>query len=84
MTRLRRWVDEALWGPETASRLVVVYAGLSALIGVRIALGSYRQLADTPPALVDAVPILGWLDRMPSAELIVGIQVVGVLAAVAA
>ena len=38
MTRLRCWVDDALWGPETASRLVVVYAGLSALIGLRLSL----------------------------------------------
>ena len=57
---------------------MVVHVGLSALIGLRIVLGSYRQLADTPPALVDPVPFLGWLDRMPSAEVIVGIQVVGV------
>ena len=83
-TGFGRWLDDALWGPETASRLVVVYAGLSALIGLRIALGSYRQLADTPTALVDPVPILGWLERMPSAETILAIQVVGGLAALAA
>ena len=84
MTRLRGWLDDALWGPETALRLVVVHVGLSALIGLRIVLGSYRQLADTPSALVDPVPILGGLDRMPSAEVIVAIQIVGALAAAAA
>jgi hypothetical protein len=84
VTRLRGWLDDALWGPETALRLVVVHVGLSALIGLRIVLGSYRQLADTPSALVDPVPILGWLDRMPSAEVIVAIQIVGALAAAAA
>ncbi|HET6663061.1 MAG TPA: hypothetical protein VFG94_02330, partial [Acidimicrobiales bacterium] len=84
MTRLRGWLDDALWGPETALRLVVVHVGLSALIGLRIVLGSYRQLADTPSALVDPVPILGWLERMPSAEVIVAIQIVGALAAAAA
>jgi hypothetical protein len=84
VTRVRRWLDEALWGPETASRLVIVHVGLSALIGLRILLGSYRQLADTPAALVDPVPLLGWLDRMPSAEVFVAIQVVGGLAALAA
>jgi hypothetical protein len=84
MSRLRGWLDDALWGPETASRLVVVHVGLSALIGLRIVLGSYRQLADTPSALVDPVSILEWLDRMPSAEVIVVIQVVGGLAAMAA
>jgi hypothetical protein len=82
--RLRAALDDALWGPETALRLLVVYVGLSALIGVRIAAGSYRQLADTPAALVDPVPILGYLDTMPSAEVFVAIQVVGTLAAAAA
>jgi hypothetical protein len=81
---LRRWLDGALWGPETASRLVVVHIGLSALIGLRIVLGSYGQLADTPAALVDPVPLLGWIDRMPPAEVFVAIQVVGGLAALAA
>ncbi|HZM32797.1 MAG TPA: hypothetical protein VFB77_20005 [Acidimicrobiales bacterium] len=83
-SRLRRALDDALFGPETAARLVLVHVGLSALIGVRIVAGSYRQLADTPSALVDPVPFLGWLDRMPSAEVFVGIQVVGGLAALAA
>jgi hypothetical protein len=82
--RLRATLDDALWGPETALRLLVVYVGLSALIGVRIAAGSYRQLADTPAALVDPVPILGFLDTMPSAEVFVAIQVVGTLAAAVA
>ena len=82
--RLRAALDDALWGPETALRLLVVYVGLSALIGVRIAAGSYRQLADTPAALVDPVPILGFLDTMPSAEVFVAIQVVGTLAAAVA
>ena len=82
--RLRAALDDALWGPETALRLLVVYVGLSALIGVRIAAGSYRQLADTPAALVDPVPMLGFLDTMPSAEVFVAIQVVGTLAAAVA
>jgi hypothetical protein len=83
-SRPRRWLDDLLWGPETAARLVVVHAGLSALIGLRIVLGSYRQLADTPAALVDPVPLLGWLQSMPTAEVFVAIQVVGGLAALAA
>lgn len=82
--RMRAAVDEALWGPETAARLMVVHVGLSALIGVRIVAGSYRQLADTPTALVDPVPFLGFLDRMPSASVFVAIQVIGGLAALAA
>jgi hypothetical protein len=82
--RVRRALDDALWGPETGARLLVVHVGLSLLIGVRIVAGSYRQLAGTPAALVDPVPLLGWLDRMPSAEVFVALQVVGGLAALAA
>jgi hypothetical protein len=82
--RLRAALDDALWGPETAARLLLVQAGLAALIGVRIVAGSYRQLADTPTALVDPVPFLAFLDRMPPAEVFVAIQVVGGLAALAA
>ncbi len=83
-TRARAVLDDALWGPETAMRLIVVHIGLSALIGVRIVAGSYRQLADTPAALVDPVPFLGFLDHMPSAEVFVAIQVAGGLAALCA
>lgn len=82
--RVRAALDDALWGPETARRLLVVHVGLSALIGVRIVAGSYRQLADTPRPLVDPVPILGLLDQMPPAWMFVAIQAVGGLAALAA
>lgn len=82
--RLRAALDDALWGPETARRLLWVTTGLSALIGVRIVAGSYRQLAGTPRALVDPVPFLGFLDQMPPAWVFVALQVVGGLAAVAA
>lgn len=83
-SRVRRWLHDTLWGRETAARLVTVHVGLSALIGVRIVAGSYRQLADTPTALVDPVPFLAWLDRMPSAQVFVALQVAGGLAALAA
>ena len=83
-TRVRAALDDALWGPETARRLLFVHAGLSALIGVRIVAGSYRQLAGTPRPLVDPVPFLGFLDQMPAAWVFVGLQVVGGVAALAA
>jgi len=84
VTRFRRWLDDTLWGPETAARLVVVHVGLSLLIGARVALGSYRQLADTPRALVDPVPLLFWVERMPPVWVFVALQVVGTVAALAA
>jgi hypothetical protein len=82
--RLRRIVDDALFGPETAARLRFVHVGLSLLIAARIALGSYRQLAITPRPLFQPVPFLSWLDGMPSARVFVAIQVVGTVAALAA
>lgn len=84
MSGLRARAADVLWGPETGARLVVVHVGLSALIGLRIALGSYRQLADTPEALFDPVPILGGLEAVPAVPVLVGLQVVGVVAAAAA
>jgi hypothetical protein len=81
---LRAALDDALWGPETARRLLVVHVGLSALIGVRMVAGPYRHLADTPRPLVGPVPILAFLDQMPPAWVFVTIQVVGGLAALAA
>ncbi len=80
----RRRLDDVLWGPEEGRRLWFVQTGLTVLIGLRIALGSYRQLAGTPDPLFDPVPILAWLPSMPSAGVIVAIQVVGTLAAVLA
>lgn len=84
MSGLRRWAGDQLFGPETAARLVVVHVGLSVLIGYRIVTGPYRDLAETPPALFDPVPILWWLDSMPSVEVFVGLQVIGAVAALAA
>jgi len=84
VTDLRRRLDDVLWGPETGARLVVAHAGLAALIGLRVVLGSYRQLAGTPDALFDPVPVLGFLPGIPAVPVLVGLQVVGGLAALAA
>lgn len=81
---IKTWLDETLWGPETGARLLVAHAGLSALIGVRIVAGPYRGLAETPSVLVDPVPLLSWLQEMPSVGMFLGLQVVGGLAALAA
>lgn len=81
MTRVRRALDDALWGPEPGRRLLFVHSALAVLIGLRIALGPYRALAKVPTALFDPVPVLWFLERMPSEMVIVVLQVIGAAAA---
>ncbi|MGH9117710.1 MAG: hypothetical protein ACRD0A_07475 [Acidimicrobiales bacterium] len=83
-SRVRRAIDDVLWGPESGRRLVFTHVALSALIGLRIVLLPWWRLGETPDALFDPVPIVGFLDGMPSAWVIVALQVVGAAAAVAA
>jgi hypothetical protein len=84
VTRVRARIDDVLFGPGTGARLLVVHTGLAALILVRVVLGPYRPLAGTPDALWDPVPILGFLHSAPPTALIVALQAIGGLAAVAA
>jgi hypothetical protein len=60
---------------------VFAHRALALVIGLRIALGSYRQLAELPDALFRPVPVLGWLPSMPPAGAIVAIQLAGTVAA---
>lgn len=76
-----RRVDDWLFGAESGARLRVTIAGLALLLGLRIALGPYRGLAGQPEAQFLPPLVLGWLDGMPSVEVIVAVQVVGTLAA---
>jgi hypothetical protein len=78
MARFDGW----LFGPESAGRVRTARLLLAALLGLRIALGPYRGLAGQPPALFRPVWFLAWLDRMPSVEVIIAVQVLGSLAAV--
>ena len=82
--RVRQLVDDALFGPESGRRLVFVHSALAVLIALRVGLGPYRELARLPDALFDPVPVLAFLPSMPSAAVIVAIQVVGVGAALLA
>jgi hypothetical protein len=77
-------LEDIVFGPEPGRRVLFVHGALAALIGLRVALGSYRQLADTPGPLFDPVPLLGWMPSMPPAWVILTIQVIGTVAAVAA
>ena len=84
MTRVRARVDDILFGPGSGARLLIVHTGLAALIGLRVVLGPYRPLSGTPDALWDPVPILGFLGSAPASWVIVALQVLGGLAALAA
>jgi hypothetical protein len=77
-------VDDALFGPEAGARLLFVHTALAALIGLRIVLGPYRQLAGMPDALFEPVDVLSFLGGMPPLWVITTLQVVGGLAALAA
>jgi hypothetical protein len=77
-------LDRWLFAPETAGRVRIVRLLLAVLIGLRLATGPHRGLAGQPAALFRPVWFLTWMEQMPSAGVLVLIQVVGVLAAVAA
>lgn len=80
MRRAERW----LFGAETPRRLVLVQVALAVVIGLRVALGPYRELAGQPAALFRPVWFLRALDAMPGVEAIVALQVVGTVGAVVA
>jgi hypothetical protein len=81
---IRRSLDDALFGPESAARLVATHSALAALIAIRIAVTPFVRFTDLPDDLVDPVPILRLLHGMPAASVIVALQVLGCLAAIAA
>jgi hypothetical protein len=76
-----RGIEAVLFGPGTSRRLVVAHVGLAVVIGLRIALGPYPQLADQPAALFRPLSFVTVFDRMPSLATIVGLQIFGATAA---
>jgi hypothetical protein len=84
MTRVRNVIEDALFGPESAARLVTTQRLLAVAIAVRLALTPFSRFVDVPDDLVFPVPFLWFLERMPPAEVIVALQVVGVVAALVA
>jgi hypothetical protein len=73
-----------LFGPESAARLVTTRRLLAGAIALRLSLTPFARFTDVPDDLVFPVPVLAWLDGMPSSSVIVAMQVVGVVAAIAA
>ena len=78
--RFRVW----LFGPGSELQLTAVVTGLAVLIGVQLAFFPWAELALLPRGLFRPVPILFFLRDMPPAGVIIGLQIVGVGAAVLA
>lgn len=74
-------VDRWLFAPGAATTVAAVRLGLAALLGLRIALGPYRDLAGQPASLFHPPPLLAWLPSMPGRGVIVAVQVAGAVAA---
>ena len=74
-------LDGWLFAPEAAGRVRAMRLLLALLIGARLATGPYRGLSGQPAALFRPVWFLAWLDHMPSAGVLVGIEVVGLVGA---
>lgn len=78
--RARLWIFDA----EDARRLAAMRIGLCALLAVHLAATNYRSFASQPAALVEPLWYLRLFDHMPSPRLATGLQILGVLAALAA
>jgi hypothetical protein len=80
VSRFDRW----LFGAGSAHQVAVVRSLLAVLIGLRVLVGPYRELAGQPAALFRPPPLLSWLPGMPPLWVIVAVQLVGTLAALLA
>ena len=79
----RPWerIDPWLFAAEPAGRVRAIRAAIAGLLLVRLATGPYAGLAGQPAALFRPVWFLAWLDQMPSHSVLVGLQVLGAIAA---
>jgi len=77
-------VLSAFFGPGSCRRLDWVMRGLAALIVLRVGLFGYSALAGQPAALFRPVAAVAFFDRMPPSWFFVLLQVVGVVAGLAA
>jgi hypothetical protein len=75
-----RWI----FAPGDGRRLAAVRIGLFSLLAWRLAAGDYLSVAGQPAALFDPVSLFKLLPAMPSHDVALAVQIVGVLAALGA
>jgi len=75
------WFDQHLLAPGSAHRLACVRVALALVMILRLAGHHWWDMAGRPPALYQPVPITSWLSTVPSAGVLIALQVVGVLGA---
>lgn len=84
MTGVLAGIDRWLFAPGAGRRVWAMRTGLAALFAVRLAVGEYRGLAEQPAALFRPPSVWHALDQMPSAEVLVAVQLLGAVLAVLA
>ncbi|CAN5757932.1 hypothetical protein BH10ACT1_BH10ACT1_31090 [soil metagenome] len=77
-------VDRALLAPGSPRCLVVIRTAVAVVIGLRLAGRRWWAMADRPGALFEPAWAVSWLSSMPPGPVLVGLQAVGVAAALAA
>ena len=80
MRRVERWI----FAPESARRLASLRIGLCLLLAARLAIRNYTVVADQPAALFQPLSYMKLLSQMPSHEVTVTLQLVGIGAALLA
>lgn len=81
---LLRRADGWLFAAEDAARLAAMRIGLCGVLALHLAVTDYRVVASQPAALFQPVFYMKLFARMPSAGTATTLQIVGVVAAVAA
>jgi len=77
-----RQLDQAVFGPGSAHRVACVRTALVVVIGLRLISHQWWSLSGRPAELFRPVPIVSWLATVPSAWLLVAVEVVGLTAVV--
>ena len=73
-------MDDSLFGPGSAPRVACVRAALAAIIGFRLVTHQWWSMSGRPPELFRPVPVVSWLNTVPSVWILLLVEVVGIAA----